>query len=472
MMSLMSCSISSESPSLNPAFLPGFALFSGDETPGIGWELSPTPFSLTQGQYKTLESLGQTLLTFSHALNELYRQSTTGKQPAWIADWLDRGKPDGLLKFAQMKRFKQDVPLVIRPDLLITEDGFALTEIDSVPGGIGFTSALNAAYAQSGFSVIGSDMPQAFLQTLKTWSQLENPVIATVVSDEAQDYRSELAWLVKTLQPTYPHIALVHPKQLDIVRDRLVMTDDAGTETPIDLIYRFFELFDLPNIPKIELIQYAIKKQWVLCTPPWKPHLEEKLALALVHHPMLASYWESRLGDEFSVLKQLVPPTWVMDPTPLPPQAVITGLSFSGQPLQSFEALKSLSQKERQLVLKPSGFSPLAWGSRGVNIGHDMPQTEWAEAVETALSSYPQTPWILQPFQSPKRQTIARLDAATGKAQPFQARTRLCPYYFVAGDQAQLAGVLATSCPADKKIIHGMRDAILSPCMAEGMVEA
>ena len=31
---------------------------------------------------------------------------------------------------------------------------------------------------------------------------------------------------------------------------------------------------------------------------------------------------------------------------------------------------------------------------------------------------------------------------------------------------AELGGVLATICPADKKIIHGMKDAILAPCVA------
>jgi len=28
----------------------------------------------------------------------------------------------------------------------------------------------------------------------------------------------------------------------------------------------------------------------------------------------------------------------------------------------------------------------------------------------------------------------------------------------------KLGGVLATICPANKKIIHGMKDAILAPC--------
>ena len=49
-----------------------------------------------------------------------------------------------------------------------------------------------------------------------------------------------------------------------------------------------------------------------------------------------------------------------------------------------------------------------------------------------------------------------------------KSRVRLCPYYFVHGDgdsaRAELGGVLATICPADKKIVHGMKDAILAPC--------
>jgi hypothetical protein len=49
-------------------------------------------------------------------------------------------------------------------------------------------------------------------------------------------------------------------------------------------------------------------------------------------------------------------------------------------------------------------------------------------------------------------------------------RVRLCPYYFVQGDsdaaRAALGGVLATICPADKKIIHGMPEAIFAPCAA------
>ncbi len=50
-----------------------------------------------------------------------------------------------------------------------------------------------------------------------------------------------------------------------------------------------------------------------------------------------------------------------------------------------------------------------------------------------------------------------------------KSRTRLCPYYFVpqGTEETRLSGVLATVCPADKKILHGMRDAIMLPCIAQ-----
>jgi hypothetical protein len=48
-----------------------------------------------------------------------------------------------------------------------------------------------------------------------------------------------------------------------------------------------------------------------------------------------------------------------------------------------------------------------------------------------------------------------------------EGRVRICPYYFVNEKEqsAELNGILATFCPADKKIIHGMKDAALMPCV-------
>ena len=58
-------------------------------------------------------------------------------------------------------------------------------------------------------------------------------------------------------------------------------------------------------------------------------------------------------------------------------------------------------------------------------------------------------------------------DPTSGVETKMEGRVRLSPYYFVVDGQAKLGGVLATTCPKDKKIIHGMRDAVMTPCGVE-----
>src|SRR6185436_14459636 len=111
------------------------------------WRIAPTPFSLTKDQLDFFHHLGPQLLSFYRALNRLYADSVRGFQPAWIAEYLDQGKPDALLTFSRMKRFRDDLPAVIRPDIIPTQDGMVITELDSVPGGIGLTACMSRLYA-------------------------------------------------------------------------------------------------------------------------------------------------------------------------------------------------------------------------------------------------------------------------------------------------------------------------------------
>lgn len=461
--------------------LPQTPLFSGtdaDPAPNgstaaaVGWTVSPEPYALTQQQWDTLQTLGPDLWSFNTAIAQLFRQSHKEPQWAWVKDLFYQGKPDSLMTFSQMNRVKSHVPMVIRPDLLVTENGFALCEVDAVPGGLGFTSALNQAYSDVGASVIGDrqGLPEAFLAMLRSFYKQHtqrdtDPSIALIVSDEAKDYRAELEWLVNALQPSHPNIALVHPKQLSLVHKQLGYLDADDAFHPIDLIYRFFELFDLPNIPNIELIQYAVKKGLVLCTPPFKPFLEEKLTLALIHHPQLTAFWTAQMGQEtFDRLSKLIPDTWILDPTPIPPHAgIVPKLTVEGHWVQRYDDLNTLTQTQRRLVVKPSGFSPLAWGSRGVTVGHDVPQTQWQETLSDAFRAFGTTPYLLQRYDNPKIEPYRYFDPVTQQPVAAEGRTRLCPYYVVVDNVPQLSGILATTCPKNKKVIHGMRDGVMRP---------
>jgi hypothetical protein len=209
---------------------------------------------------------------------------------------------------------------------------------------------------------------------------------------------------------------------------------------------------------------YAARHNRVKMTPPPKAALEEKLGFALLHHHALASLWRPELGEQrFERLKQVLPHTWVLDPRPMPPQGVIDGLQAGGMPIADFRELATLPKSERAYVVKPSGFSELAWGSRGVKIGDDMTREEWQAVLETALTSYERTPWILQRFHKGKRVRQNYFDRERDEISEFDGRVRLCPYYFVTGEESvQLGGILATIAPADKKLIHGMTDAVMT----------
>src|SRR4051812_8373577 len=119
------------------------------------WLLSPDPFPIDPAFERELEQLGHRLFVFQRACNQLYQLSIKGKQPAWIAGYLDAGKPAELVEYSRQKYLRDGLPMVIRPDLVLTDEGYIIAEIDSVPGGIGLTGWLNQTYSTAGNDVVG-----------------------------------------------------------------------------------------------------------------------------------------------------------------------------------------------------------------------------------------------------------------------------------------------------------------------------
>ncbi|HXS68950.1 MAG TPA: hypothetical protein VN761_08910 [Candidatus Polarisedimenticolia bacterium] len=442
--------------------MPAQGLFAGQE-----WRVAPAPFKLEEKLAKELESLGRVLLQFYRAVNLLYRKSVEGKQPEWVARWLELGKPSELIELQRAAAFKIETPRVIRPDLLITEHGFSVTELDSVPGGIGVTAWLNQIYSNAGQTSRLSPIQTSSTEKngdrqdacpavlggadgmLKGFASIfgNAPRVRIIVSEEAATYRPEMEWLARQLGPRFS----VHDSNF---------TDFADG----DAVYRFFELFDVANVPNSKRIFELAAEKRIRLTPAPKPIFEEKMLFALLWNRHLQGFWRQELGEGFfQRLLRLTPYTWIVDPSPLPPHAAIPELN-----LTDWQQLKSMSQKERDLILKVSGFSAHAWGARGVYLGSDLSHTEWSAAVDKAVTEFNQSPYVLQRYNHSKLVEAQWFDFSKNEVVPMQGRTRLCPYYFVAGDgdaaRAQLGGVLATICPPDKKIIHGMTDAIFAPC--------
>ena len=417
---------------------------------GMDWRISPEPFPLGENLVKDIESLGRVLLQFYRAVNLLYRRSAEGRQPEWVARWLDQGKPAGLIELQRSAAFKSDVPRVIRPDILLTDNGFAITELDSVPGGIGLTAWLNQTYSNSEIRTPNSEIIGGADGMIRGFEAIFGAVerIHIVVSREAATYKPEMLWLA----------GQVRRAQCG-VRNTEFLEFWEG-----DAVYRFFELFDLTNVANWKrILELAIARK-IRLTPPPKPVFEEKMLFALLWNRNLQGFWRQELGEGFVTrLKRIVPYTWLVDPAPLPPHAAIPELN-----LTEWQQLKTLSQRERDLMLKVSGFSEQAWGARGVSLGSDLSHEDWSAAVDRAISDFPTSPFVLQRYEKPALVEAQWFDFGKNEIVPMNGRVRLCPYYFVSGEgdaaRPQLGGVLATVCPADKKIIHGMTDAILAPC--------
>jgi len=426
------------------------------------WLLSPDAFPIDKKSLADLEQLGHRLFVFQRACNQLYQLSVKGKQPEWVARYLDAGKPKELIEFSRRKEIRDDLPRVIRPDLILTEKDYIIAEIDSVPGGIGLTDWLNRTYSSFENDIIGgaNGMFEGFRAVAPTGADI-------VISQESATYRPEMEWLSARLN-----------------QRAVAGGDDSGSAgtlrsagvnapgynwrvvpaenyEPHDgrAVYRFFELFDLPNIPGIEKTLQANAEGRIAVTPPIKPYLEEKMWFALFWLQPLREFWRRELGDKYFIkLQEVIPYSWLLDPTPLPQHAVIPRLE-----IHDWREAAKFSQRDRDLLLKVSGFSPLGWGSRGVTLGSDLPHTDWEKRLEHALATFESSPTIMQQFHKGRLFDHSYWDSNSGELKAMKGRVRLCPYYFVETGRVKLRGALATIAPADKKFLHGMGDAILVP---------
>lgn len=420
------------------AAMPGGGMFRDKES-----KLSPRAFPIGPQVLRKIEALGPAARAFQRACNGLYHRSSSGKDHPWVARLLDQGKPERMIALGRETRWRDDLPRVIRPDLMLTESGVSIAELDSLPGGIGLTAWLSQTYAAQGEQIIGGadGMIAGFSKSY--------PHHDVLVSRESGDYQPEMEWLIAQLNAR-------EGGSREVINPWAVEPHElAGRD-----IYRFFELWDLDNVEHGDEMIAMARRGELNFTPPLKPFLDEKLWLALFWSPQLAAYWrDSIAADHLALLRECIPFGWVLDPVTLPFHAEWPSIG-----VRDWREMKAFGNKERELVIKISGWSERSWGSRGVKIGHDLPQAEWSSAIDEALASFPQNPHLMQRFAHARVVEHPMWHDAQATAHAQKSRIRLCPYYFVAGEEVTLGGVLATVVPADKKILHGMSDAMLLPC--------
>lgn len=438
------------------------------------WRTSPAPLSLSPDITNQFNDIGNACFDFLKAIKKLYHASKNNKSILrnkelilpWIASYFDRGKTSFILKHSNLDSLKNAIPVIFRPDLLLTEEGLSMTELEVIPGGIGLTSFLHRIYESEYNNLIGSssEMLNGFYNSLtNSVRNKASPIIAILVSDESVTYQPEFSWLAKELRLSGKKVYCVNPNTIYYEDSKLKACID-NEFIEIDIIYRFFELFDLDNIPTTSIIMQAIENGDVVASPPFNPIFEEKLCMALFHHYQLQNFWQESLSKEsFQVLKKIIPTTWIIDSEPFGPNAILNGPLIDGRPLRSWSELAEATQKNRNYIIKRSGYNKDAWGARSITVGSDCSQEAWTESITLAINQSKTSPFIIQEFKKPKK--IAHpIYNSKGEITEEPGRVRLCPYYMKTDDHIEIKGILGTICPANKKIIHGMSVASFIPC--------
>jgi hypothetical protein len=282
--------------------LPPEDLFDG-HTPLI----SPASFPIPTHFAEELDRLGYRLTLFLRACNLLYQQSLRGKQPAWIADYLDRGKPAPIREASRAREFRDDLPLLLQPQLILTDSGCTLVSLNSPPSIIPIIAWLNQTFAPLGDDILGG--PTGIIDGLRSILPGGADIL---IPDSPPSHRPAMQWLAQQAGPTY------------LVR---TTADPLSTPAAPRDIFRAFPLSDSSIPSSVESLIQLARAGALRVTPPFKPFLDEKMWFALFWLRPLRDFWRRELSErQFLKLQQVIPYTWLLDPTPLPGHAVIPHL--------------------------------------------------------------------------------------------------------------------------------------------------
>lgn len=387
----------------------------------IPFRVTASPFYLSKEQANEVGTIGVDITGFFHAADELYR--TEGV----VHELLDTGKPD---------IFLLDRPaeyIFVRPDMVITEDGFAVCEIETSPFGLALADILNRAYIGAGFETVVGE------KVLETYLKASTPNEGTVVfSNKTKSYAGQMEYLARRLLSGAGRNW----------RSSIASDTDLNNAASI---YRGFYLSEIETDPSIKILLDSSDSRGILSLPSHTPHIEEKAILSFIWDKRFEKKLKSQLGAaSYAHLRRVIPPTWIVGQEKYFAPGLPNGYESSAD-------LAKLSRRARAFVLKSSGFSSTSSWAEGVYfLGKksavvDEEMLLKAAADKTALH-------VVQAMRKGKDYRIQYTE--DGRQIPMNARIRLTPYFATnSSRQGELVAAKATGCE-NTDLIHASSSSI------------
>jgi len=388
----------------------------------IPFRISPEPLYISKEEVREVEAIGTDVTQFVQAVDELYKTDET------VRNLLNTGKPE-IFCIEREAHY-----LFVRPDLIMTKNGFSICELETSPFGLGLAELLNRAYRQAGFETLAQD------EALTNYLHQHAPGGGTIVyTPKTESYAGQLAFLADRV------LSNGKPWTADYAAN---VQDEGLSPTDLSTIYRGFYLSEYLSDPHIKmLLENRADEKAQNFIPSLTPHLEEKAVLALLWDKRFESYFAQHLGAAtVAHLRSVVPATWIVGQE----QHFAPGLPNN---MNSTIDLATMSRAKRTFVLKPSGFSTHSSWSEGVNFLHEKSAQKAQELIGEAQKDS-DTLYVIQDFQK-ARDIPMHYENAEGGLTPMQARIRLTPYFSMQrGAEGELLTIKATGCE-NTDFIHG-----------------
>ncbi len=375
-----------------------------DTGKNVPFRVSSTPFVLSPSEGHEIHQIGEDVTSYFTAVDQLYHSNGD------VKNLLDTGKPE-IFCIDREARY-----LVVRPDLILTSNGFTLCEVETSPFGLGLAHLLNSAYHQEGFETMVE--PNVLVDHI----QARTPIQGTIVySTRTEAYRGQLTFLAdKVFSEDGRHWATAR-----------VDSPDAAAEVQYRAFYLDEYLSDLFVQPFVD----RSLEQSAIILPSLTPHLEEKAALALLWDRRFERYFAGELGEAaFRHLRAVVPPTWVVGQE----QYFALGLPDG---IQTSVELATLSKSKRAMVLKPSGFGGKSSWSEGVTFLNKCSAQTTKSLFQRAMADK-NTLHVVQAFTPGKK--IPMDYEEEGEVINTSVRVRITPYFDT--KEGKLVGIKATGC--------------------------
>lgn len=371
----------------------------------VNFRVSPTPFKLSRKQKTEIEDIGKAICCYMDYCIELYKTNESAHE------LLDRGKPK------EYKNVQDAKYLFLRPDLILTDSGFCLCEIETSPFGLGLAEVLNRTYGNEGHeTAIHQNQLKNYIQ-----SKIENS--GTIAySDKVKSFAGQLDFMAE-------QVFSGNGKSWDATKVNSNMVSNKQ-------IYRAFyltEQFTDENVANL------LKQSSHIYLPTSTPQFEEKALLSFIWDKRYVQSFRDRLGEStFDLLREIIPKTWVLGEE----QYVDGGLPNGKQDSLS---LAELSKGSRKFVLKQSGFTTSSSWGEGVKFLHKMGSGKALEMLKSAQEDKEHL-YIIQEFNQGKAVPMSFIDD-DGIFKNINAKIRITPYYaYMGNEKGKLIAAKVTGC--------------------------